>query len=201
MAGLQEAIHKLETGGGPRGVRFGVGVLVLGLLVFLYNWRGFHTLSNPEAMDAAQLARNLAQGKGYTTSCIRPWSMHLLKARDEQLHGPPAPGAPADSSRLKRPHPDLANPPAYPVVLAGLMKVLPFRYEMRASPSPFWNPGGIFRRYQPDFVIALFNQLLFFTAATALFFFARRYFDPAVAWLSTLVFLGTELLWRFSMSG
>ena len=33
------------------------------------------------------------------------------------------------------------------------------------------------------------------------FFLARRLFDPAVAWLSAGLLLGTELLWRFSVSG
>ena len=95
----------------------------------------------------------------------------------------------------------LANPPVYPVVLAGLMKVLPFDFTISAKARPFWSNGDRFWRYQPDFLIALFNQLLFFIVIVLLFFLARRLFDSEVAWLSAILLLGTELLWRFSVSG
>ena len=97
-------------------------------------------------------------------------------------------------------HPDLANPPVYPVVLAGLMKVFRFDYTISTSKS-FWSNGGRFWRFKPDFSIALFNQLLFLAGITLVFFLARRLFDPAVAWLSTGLMLGAELFWRFSVSG
>ena len=44
-----------------------------------YNWRAFKNMATQEAMDAAQLARNIAQGKGYTTLFIRPFSIYLVK--------------------------------------------------------------------------------------------------------------------------
>ena len=97
-------------------------------------------------------------------------------------------------------HPDLANPPVYPVVLAALMKVLPFNYTISTT-KPFWSSGGRFWRFEPEFLIALFNQLLFLAAIALVFFLARRLFDPGVAWLSAGLLLGTELLWRFSVSG
>ena len=97
-------------------------------------------------------------------------------------------------------HPDLANPPVYPVVLAGLMKVLPFDYTISTT-KPFWSNDGRFWRFQPDFLIALFNQLLFLAVIALVFFLARRLFDPGVAWLSAGLLLGTELFWRFSVSG
>ena len=97
-------------------------------------------------------------------------------------------------------HPDLANPPVYPVVLAGLMKVLPFRYET-SNTTPFWSNGGKFWRYQPEFLIALFNQLLFLGLIALVFLLARQLFDSGAAWLTGLLMLGTEFFWRFSVSG
>ena len=107
----------------------------------------------------------------------------------------------ADPAQIKEMHPDLANPPLYPVLLAGLMKVLPFEYLLPAKPKPFWTSNGRFARFQPDFFIGLFNQLLFYGVIVLTFFLARHLFDARVAWLSGGLLLGTELFWRFSVSG
>ena len=73
-------------------------------------------------MDAAQLGRNIAMGSGYTTECIRPLSIFLIKGKNHVAGD-------KDPARLNGNHPDISNPPVYPVVLAGLMKVLPFHYD------------------------------------------------------------------------
>jgi hypothetical protein len=198
---IQDVVHQVEAGGLPRVFR--TTLIVLGLLgaLVLYDWRAFRNMGTQEAMDAAQVARNLAQGKGYSTLFIRPFSIFLLTrhARENPASAPP--GNTNDGGRLKTAHPDLANPPVYPVVLAGLMKVLPFYDEIPAKSRPFWSQDGMFARYEPDFLIAAFNQLLLLGLIVSVFFLARRLFDRAVAWFSALLLFGTELLWRFSVSG
>ena len=129
MPVLQDLLHKLEVGGGMRYLRVGLALLGVVLLTVGYNWRAFRNMSTQEAMDAAQLARNIAQGKGYTTLFIRPFSIHLVKKRNLERQGVQAVGKSADLAQLRGMHPDLANPPVYPVVLAALMKVLPFDYS------------------------------------------------------------------------
>jgi hypothetical protein len=206
MPFLQDVLHKFEVGGGMRYLRVGLVVLGIVLLPVGYNWRAFRNMSTQEAMDAAQVARNLAQGKGYTTLFIRPFSMFLVKKHNLETQRVPQPGKVADLAEIRKMHPDLANPPIYPLVLAGLMKVLPFKYEVDTT-HPFWSqfsrlPGKrAFYRYEPDFLIALFNQVLLLALITLVFFLARRLFDLGVAWLSAGLLLGTELLWRFSVSG
>jgi hypothetical protein len=184
--------------------RLVLAVLAMVLLVGGYNLRAFRNMSAPEAMDAAQLARNIAQGKGYTTLFVRPFSMFLVKKHNLEKQGAPPVGKLADLAEIQGMHPDLANPPVYPVVLAALMKILPFKYEVDTTHA-FWstlNSGKrVFYRYEPDFLIALFNELLFLAVIALVFFLARRLFDPGVAWLSAGLLLGTELLWRFSVSG
>lgn len=192
MAFLQDFIHKLEVGGGKGYARYGLLVLAVLMLGVVYNWRSYRNMASQEAMDAAQLARNIAEGKGYNTLFIRPFSMYLLKR-----HNP----GDRDPVRLKSPHPDLANPPVYPLVLAGLLKVGHFNYEIPTKPAPFWMIGTKFARYKPDFIIGIFNQLLMMGMIVMVFFLARRLFDPGVAWVSSILLLGTELLWRFSVSG
>ena len=201
MPFLQEVIHKLEVGGGSRVFRVTLAVLAVLVLTGGYNWRAFRNMATQEAMDSAQLARNISQGKGYTTLFIRPFSIYLVKKRNQHLRGMPAPDTTADLAQLKEMHPDIANPPVYPVLLAGLMKVLPFNYILPSKPVPFWSNDSRFWRFQPDFLIALFNQLLFFVVILVTFLLARRLFDSAVAWLSGALLLGSELFWRFSVSG
>jgi hypothetical protein len=200
MSILQDLLHKAEVGGGTRYLRVGLALLGVVLLTVGYNWRAFRNMGTQEAMDTAQLARNIAQGKGYTTLFIRPFSIYLVKKRNKEREGASAVGASADLARLKTMHPDLANPPVYPVMLAGLMKIVPFDYTITTT-KPFWSNAGRFWRFKPDFTIAMFNQVLFVALITLVFFLARRLFDPAVAWLSCGLMLGTELLWRFSVSG
>ena len=57
------------------------------MLLVGYNWRSFRNLGTQEAMDAAQVARNLAEGRGFTTQFIRPFSIYLVKKRNEAKFG------------------------------------------------------------------------------------------------------------------
>ncbi len=180
MARLQEWIYKMEVGEGTRYVGGIAAVLILLALMAVYNIREFKSFSTQEAMDSAQLARNIAEGRGYTTQFIRPLSVMLLQREA-------TPGIPV----LQKDHPDLANAPAYPVILAGLMKLLPIQYSMNLP----------FRTYQPEVFIALLNQVFFFAAVLMVFRLALRLFDSGVAWVSAITFAGTDLLWRFSVSG
>lgn len=200
MPGIQDILHKLELGGGQRHIKAILTLLVLLLVFFGYNLRSFRNLNTQEAMDAAQLARNIARGNGYTTQFIRPLSIQL--ERQQALKGVEGSGTlhVEDAGHLKHPHPDISNPPVYPVLLAGLMKILPFNYDSQ-TPKPFWYRNATFWRYEPDFLIALFNQLLMVLMLVAMWFLTRRLFDEEAAWIGTLCLLGVELLWRFSVSG
>ncbi len=197
---LQDWVHAVATGPGLRYLRIALGILVVAALVFCYDWLCWRNLAAPEAMDAAQVARNLSEGKGFTTLFVRPLSLHLVKQRNLARWGVVRTETRPDYSEIKGMHPDLANPPVYPAVLAGLMKVLPFHYTLVAT-QPFWNSGGQFWRYEPDFLITLFNQLLFLVVILLTFLLARFLFDRGVAWLTSLLLLGCELMWRFTVSG
>ncbi len=181
MPGLQELIHKFEEGEGVGWIKNFFWVVLLLSIAGLWHWREAKTFGSIEAMDAAQIGHNLAEGRGYSTHFIRPLSIALMeKVRGENV------------SVLKDPHPDLANAPVYPALLAGLMKVLPFRWD---------TPGSSFWRYQPEVLIGLFNQLLFFGALWLVYRLGREWFDPAVGGLAAFLLAGTELFWEFTTSG
>jgi len=88
-----------------RSVAFHLAWLVPCLLMqaWFFNTQ-FAGLRAPDAMDAAQVARNVSEGAGFTTSVIRPLSL----ARVPRATG----------------HPDLFNPPLYPLVLASAFNLL-----------------------------------------------------------------------------
>jgi hypothetical protein len=192
---LQDLIHRFEEGGGNRYLRWLIVALLFLILLAGYNLRAFRNFGTQEAMDMAQVARNVSEGKGYSTSFVRPFSIYLLKQRntEQKRHL-------SDPARLKGNHPDITNPPAYPVLLAGLMKALPFDFTAHTA-KRFWSKNGILYRFQPDFLISLFNQFLFFIVVFLVFKLAKRLFDNQVAWVSALALLGTDLMWRFCVSG
>jgi hypothetical protein len=197
---IQNLIHKLEVGVGARFFRITAIVLPVVALTLWYDVHAYRNMTTPEGMDAAQLARNIADGKGYTTLFIRPLSIYLVQRHNEAGTPLALTNANFDFAHLKTAHPDLANPPVYPVLLAGLMKILPFHYAVDLK-KPFWSDNGGFGRYQPDFLIAMLNQILLVAAIVLTFFLARKLFDAGVAWLSAILMIGCELLWRFSVSG
>jgi hypothetical protein len=178
--GLQGWIHRLEEGEGVRLVKAVTFVAAWLALAFICDTRQFQNFSNPESMDAAQTARNLSEGRGFTTQFIRPLSVHLV----EQKTGNPM---------LNGNHPDLANPPLYPLLLAGWMKLWPFNFVI--------TEGAQFGAYSPELLIACLNQGLFLLLLWLVFGFARKNFDEPVAWVSVCALAGTSLLWRFSISG
>jgi hypothetical protein len=180
QAGLQEWIHKLEEGEGTRWIKFAVLFLAFCALIFVYHSREAKTFRSVEAMEAAQLARNLSRGEGFVTKSISPVSIALA----QQAKG--------DVSVIKQGHPDLTNPPLYPLLLAAAMKVLPFQWDI---------PEKSFWRYQPEILIGICNQLLFCALIAQVFFLGRRLFDSGVAWLSAILVAATELFWEFTTSG
>src|SRR5215831_15070695 len=112
---VQSLIHKLEEAGGVRYLRLILALAAIVAVVAIYDINCYRNFSTPEAMDAAQLARNLARGSGYTTEFIRPLSIYLLEKKHGVKEGAPLPDNSTDPGRLREAHPDLANPPVYPL--------------------------------------------------------------------------------------
>jgi hypothetical protein len=203
---LQDIIHKFEVGSGSRVLKMGVGLVALVALALFYNMAAFENFSTAEAMDGAQLARNVSEGKGFTTDFVRPFGLYLLRrhgakgveGRESRVEGQEAAQSMGGDRRglagLVERCPDLSNGPVYPLVLAGVLRVMPFGYRDVSSARGFTT-------YSPELWIAGFNQLLLVVCACLVFSLARRLFDEPVAWVSAAVFGGTELFWRHSVSG
>lgn len=185
MLRLQELIHSLEAGVLGRVVRLAALFLSVVTMAVLFDVREFQNFRTEEAMDVSQLARNIAEGRGFTTRYVRPLSMGALMRHNADR-----------DPMLKGEHPDIVNPPLYPMFLSAFMKIPNFfKYDI-VSPKE-----GQFRRYGPDLSIAIINQGLFFVAIALTFLLARRLFDNRVATLTGVMMLGCDMLWQFSASG
>jgi hypothetical protein len=198
---IQRVIHTLEVGFGSRVVQMvAIMLTVIGLAV-RYDIRAYHNLDSPDAMDAAQVARNLADGNGFTTKNIRLFSVYLVQKHNHEQHPDEilSTNLP-DFAELDKLHPDLANAPVYPFALAGLMKLWPPKWQVDLK-HPFWSEGGSFRRYQPDFRIAIFNQLLLFLAVILTYFLAQKLYDAQIARCAAWLMVGLDMLWKYSVSG
>ncbi len=182
---LQEWIHHWEVGAGAKLLRVLAAVLGFVAVAGLVDALAYPGLcfTSEEAMETAQLARNISRGRGYTTESVRPLAAYLI-GREAN------PGEAAGV--LRKPVPDVSNAPAYPALLAGLMSILPFDYVANDNQDWF---------FTPDRWIGLFNQFGFFLSAVLLYFTARRLFDARVAWMSAALFACTNLYWRFTFSG
>jgi len=180
--GLQEWIHKLEEGEGTKYIRLAFMVLALLGITALWHIREAKNFFTAEAMDSAQLARNLARSRGFTTENIRPFGISLIEAH----LGKESPAL------LNNPFPDVSNAPLYPAVLAGLMKVAPFKWDITSK---------LFWRYQPETIIGGLNQAWFFIALFMVFRVSLRLFDRPVAYVATILMALTEIYWEFITSG
>ena len=183
MFRFQEYINSIEQGKGAKLIRITVLLLMLLGASLVYNINFTRNFTAPEAMDAAQLARNIAEGNGFKTKFIRPVAIDMLRQTGN-----------VTDEELKKSFPDITHPPLYPLLLAGWMKLMPFEFEIDLNNSEI-------KRYQPEILIYLLNQILFFVALLQVFRLGEKLFDSLVAWCSSLVFIGSELYWQFSASG
>jgi hypothetical protein len=186
--GIQEFIHFIEEGRGAVMLRWFLVILSVSFAAAIYQMTESRNFATPEAMDTAQVARNLAEGRGYTTSFIRPLSIHLVREKMRDSGGDPR-------TLLEFPHPDLENPPVYAALVAAVMKVLPARHRS-SLPDDEFN-----RRPWAEVAISGLNLGLFGLAALLLFRLTRTLFNAGTAWLAALLFVGTELMWKFANSG
>jgi len=163
-------------------LRLTIFVLAAVCLVFLYLFIQFKGLNSSEAMDSAQLARNIAEAKGYQTDYIRPFSMWLLR----QSH----PGQPAQLES----HPDLVQPPVYPYVLAAWLKMWSPKYEIS-------DKKGEFELYDGDLACAVLGCILFVVGVLVLYFWIARMVDPKVGTLVAALAAFSDYLWQWAISG
>lgn len=202
MSEIQGAVYSVDVGVMRKilmRVAFGSVVLLLAVFYLLTQFRG---LAHAEAMDYAQLARQMAIGEGFTTKFIRPVALAQLRERNADKAGIKEPiGTGAGLNRALEMDfqkiPDTVNAPLYPFVLSLWMKLY---WPGLMHPDKFENQGQL-KEYGVDRWVAIFGILCTLVTAFLIYSWAKRMFDIRVAYISVAVFFLSDLVWGFSISG
>ena len=174
---VQSAVHSLEQGKlAPiiRGAMFAVLIIALTLLYLFVQFRGFSTST---AMDQAQIARNIASGKGFTTQYIRPLAIWQLENAGKEI--------PKDNF-----------PDFYQAPLGPLVNALPLSL-VKSS----WKMTPVDMVYIGDRAIAGFSIFCFLLSVAVWYFVGARLFDGKLALVACAIILLTDMMWQFSLSG
>jgi hypothetical protein len=180
MDTAQSIVHSVEQGRGSRIIRvaliaaaiFGVALVLLG-----FRFRGFY---HAEAMDQAQLSRQIANGKGFTTKFIRPIALWQMEKND---------GGKVNLGKNEMP--DTFNQP-----LPALLNVLPLKLSGNAMAFARETFIPAEERW-----IAAFSMLFFLASVYLQFLLTRRLFDQRLAFLVAGLTVVCNLFWQFSLSG
>lgn len=179
---IQDLVYNIDIGIGLRIVQFVLASLVLGFLILWFTAVRFRGLKEADAMDLAQLGRNLLREKSFVTQCVRPGSMQFLARH-----------SPARNPQVDR-HPDIRHPPVYPLLLAGAFA--PAGKAFAADPV---RRGGV---YTPEqWCIVPLNHLFVILSGVFVYLLARRLFSVRIARLTLIVFFLSRLVWEDSLSG
>ena len=174
---IQRMVHALEQGAYAVWIKRGlvvVGIIGLALFYFMHEFAG---LATSQAMDQAQIGREIASGHGFKTQLMRPRAMGQL-----QEHG---------RNVTQSIGSDTYNAPLPPIVNA--IALLPVHAYWKMSPRDL--------TYVGDRAIAFLSILFFLGSIVVLYFVALRLFDQRLALLGCGLVLVCDSLWQYSLSG
>ena len=81
---VQSAVHSLDRGRIGALIKAAMCGALIASLSLLYLFVQFRGLATAGAMDQAQIARHLAEGKGFSTGYIRPLALSIVQKRTEK---------------------------------------------------------------------------------------------------------------------
>jgi len=173
---IQRLVHSLEQGNLASWIRGALLLLLVVVLFFLYLFVQFRGLDSEEAMDQAQIARQISEGEGFTTGYIRPLAIWQLEQAGKEIPE----GA----------FPEFSNMPVYPFVASI---ALGFVGDLDIEPSDIVYAG--------DRMLAGLGIVCFLLATGIFYFVGRLLFDARVALIATGAVLLTDLFWQWSLTG
>lgn len=183
---IQDLVYNVDVGIGLRLIKFGLYVLFLLAVMVFYTASEFRGLKEAEAMDYAQLGRNMMLHHRLYTQNVRPASMWYLIENVE-----------SDNPRYSHnprvmEHPDILHPPLYPAALAVGFKLFRSAFQP-IEPGKVWLPE--------QWIIMPLGHLCTVLTGLLLYFMARRLFDARVAFMSVTLFFLSDTVWKMSISG
>ncbi|RPJ31067.1 MAG: hypothetical protein EHM17_15835, partial [Verrucomicrobiaceae bacterium] len=152
-------------------------ILTLGNLFTL-----FRGLNSPQAMDQAQIAREIARGNGFTTKMIRPVAYYQAERTENRA-----------VSLLG--FQDTYHSPLNPLLNAAVLKMI------GAEKADAWQMNETEMVYPLDRVIATVCTLFFLMAIGVNYLLISRIFDAKIAGVCAILMLFCETFWNYSLSG
>ena len=152
-------------------------ILTLGNLFVL-----FKGLNSPQAMDQAQISREIARGHGFTTKMIRPVAYdqaQRAQKRSISLVG----------------FQDTYHSPLNPLLNAAVLKII------GADKPNSWQMGANEMVFPLDRVIATVSTLFFLLAIGVNYLLIARIFDAKIAGVCAILMLFCDSFWNYSLSG
>ena len=142
----------------------------------------FRGLSSPQAMEQAQIARQIARGEGFTTKMIRPLAYYEAEKTNQ--------GA-LPFSGFK----DTYHAPLNPLILGAVLKLV------GADKPDAWPMAKDELVFPLDRVIALISTLFFLMSIGVSYLLIGRIFDAKIAGVTAVLMMLCDLFWSFSQSG
>ncbi len=174
---VQRTVHQLEAGGAAVWIKRGLALAVIAGIALFYFIHEFRGLATSQAMDQAQIGRNIANGEGFKTDFIRPLAIGQLQRAHKDV--------------ARRIWYDTYNAPLPPLVNALALRPIKFAWKM--------TPQDVI--YAGDKIIVFVSVCFFLASIIILYFIARRLFDERLALLGCALVLLCDTLWQYSLSG
>ncbi|MBC8125971.1 MAG: hypothetical protein H8M99_02330 [Gloeobacteraceae cyanobacterium ES-bin-144] len=152
-------------------------ILTLGNLFVL-----FRGLNSPQAMDQAQIAREIARGNGFTTQLIRPVAYYQAAQTQK-------------STVSLKFFEDTYHSPLNPLINAAVLKLV------GADEPDAWQMNKNQMVYPLDRVIVTISTLFFLMAIGVNYLLISRIFDAKIAGVCAILMLFCDVFWNYSLSG
>lgn len=163
-------------------IRRSLFFLILIILTLGNLFTMFRGLNSPQAMDQAQIAREIARGNGFTTKMIRPVAYYQAEKAEKgtvSLIG----------------FQDTYHSPLNPLINAAVLKIIG-----ADEPDAWKMPIGEFV-FPLDRVIATVSTMFFLMAIGVNYLLISRIFDAKIAGVCAILMLFCETFWNYSLSG
>lgn len=183
MASQETAVTPKELDAGMM-IRRALFLLLLIGVTYYYLGIDFKGLSHPKGMDQAQIARQIADGKSFTTRCIRP-ICYTQVANKMKIDDP------ADAPSFVDGIPDTYHSPLNPILNSIVLGMAKDTWEFEPNQ----------RLYTPDVIITGISMVLLLASIGVSYLLISRIFDPRIGGVTALLMLMCESLWRYSQSG
>ena len=189
---VQDLVYNVDVGVGLRLIKLALYVLLVVVIMLVYTATQFTWFRQAEAMEYAQLGRNLRDRGELVTQVVRPATIRFLieNTATETVNAGGETVTRGGDPRFDN-HPDILHPPLYPAALAGWFKLMgtEFDYVVR---------GG---KHKPELQAVALCHLFTILTGVFLWLLGRRLFNSQVGLLGMSLFFLSDKVWATSISG